>query len=56
MIEHGPLFRESPMWIVKGSIDLDALMVMRPGGIVQMDYPPVFISAREWFEPIEDEL
>lgn len=54
-----PLFTTAPAYIVSEGVDIEALIGMRPGAIIEVQAIDTCICIspyREWWEPIEDEL
>ena len=56
-LERGPLFVSPAMWVVSSAESWE-LVRARPGQVVRVydDLPREIQPAREWHEPIEDEL
>lgn len=54
-----PLFAKAPTYIVSEGVDVEALIGIRPGAIIEVQTINTCICIspyREWWEPIEDEL
>lgn len=54
-----PILQEEPVYVFKGDLDIETLLAMRPGQVVYCSHPESVTQirpARQWYEPIEDEL